>query len=54
MGTAKKPANTDDDEKKEKWQKNKTKAHQLLVQKFYDLTLTKLLHHTTIVEMWEF
>jgi hypothetical protein len=51
-GTAIKPADTEDDEIKEKWQKNKTKARQLLAQKLYDSTLTKLLHETTVAEMW--
>jgi len=41
-GTAIKPADAEDDEKKEKWKKNETKARQLLAQKLYDSTLTKL------------
>ena len=52
-GTAIKPADTEkDEEKKEKWLINETKARQLLAQKLYDLTLTKLLHYKTVVEMW--
>jgi len=51
-GTAIKPADTEGDEKMEIWQKNETKARQLLAQKLYDSTLTKLLHYKTVVEMW--
>jgi gag-polypeptide of LTR copia-type/Zinc knuckle len=52
-GTAIKPADTEkDEEKKETWLINETKARQLLAQKLYDSTLTKLLHYKTVVEMW--
>src|ERR1700720_1832672 len=51
-GTTKKPASTEPAEKQEEWLSNETKARHLLAQKLHDSTLTKLLHHATVAEMW--
>jgi hypothetical protein len=51
-GTSTKPADNESTEKKEEWISNETKARHLLAQKLYDSTLTKLLHHATVSEMW--
>jgi hypothetical protein len=51
-GTVMKPAQTVADDVKSEWLKNETKAHHLLVQKLHDSTLTKLLHHDSVAEMW--
>ena len=37
----------------EEWLGNETKARHLLAQKLYDSTLTKLLHLTTVAEVWK-
>jgi hypothetical protein len=51
-GTTVKPADNKPDTEKMDWLNDETKACHLLAQKLHDSTLTKLLHHTTVAEMW--
>ena len=51
-GTTIKPADNKPNTEKNDWSNDETKAHHLLAQKLHDSTLTKLLHHTTVAEMW--
>jgi hypothetical protein len=51
-GTTVKPADDKPDTEKNDWLNDETKARHLLAQKLHDSTLTKLLHHTTVAEMW--
>ena len=51
-GTTIKPADDKPDTEKNDWSNDETKARHLLAQKLHDSTLTKLLHHTTVAEMW--
>ena len=54
-GTTLKPTATGDDAAKqqEDWLNDETKARRLLAQKLHDSTLTKLLHLSTVAEMWK-
>jgi hypothetical protein len=54
-GTTVQPTGTGDEAAKwqEEWLIDETKAHHLLAQKLHDSTLTKLLHLTTVAEMWK-